>query len=130
MIKRLRIPIYEGQIVVCHSANPLAELSRAGLPTGMEDHDETSHGARAWVAERPYDEDEERDVETIGRWLVVFRPGASMNTIAHESLHLVNYLCSWFGLDNSEGNDEAAAYLMGWVFENLHEIVARAQAEK
>ena len=38
-----------------------------------------------------------------------------MPTVAHECYHALNQLYLWFGVRHDEENDEAAAYMLGWL---------------
>lgn len=44
-------------------------------------------------------------------------------TIAHESLHITNYILDEVNVVADHDNDEAAAYLIGWVNNEAHRVI-------
>ena len=47
------------------------------------------------------------------------------SSLAHECLHLVNFIFLNKGIDANLNNDEHQAYLIGWLFETLEPIVLK-----
>lgn len=50
-------------------------------------------------------------------------------SIAHESLHVVNFLFSHIGEIHSTEHDEPQAYLLGWVVEQVYKILDKYKTE-
>lgn len=50
------------------------------------------------------------------RFALMLRPNASVDTIAHESVHVASQVFHWAGASISDGEqNEPLAYLVGWV---------------
>jgi hypothetical protein len=49
----------------------------------------------------------------------------TINTIAHESVHIANWRMSRIGFKYDYENDEPFAYLVGFITEEIYKIVAR-----
>ena len=47
----------------------------------------------------------------------------SVNTIAHETYHLVARILECIGCPQTHDAEEPAAYLMGWLMQVLHDII-------
>lgn len=56
------------------------------------------------------------------QYAVAFKEKPSNKVIAHETVHLVNAIMDGRGIDHSFDNDEAQAYLTGWVFEQIEKF--------
>lgn len=115
-IKELDIPIYTGKVVVCISDDCWTELKTAGLPRGGFKKKEAAL-CLAWVEEAPTAFPTPNGSKA--RWIVAIKPTADLNTVAHECYHLTNYLAAWFGFEGKAGEDEAAAYIHGWLMEQI-----------
>jgi hypothetical protein len=50
---------------------------------------------------------------------------ASPSTIAHEAVHVVNYIFEHVGVHLDTNNDEAQAYLTGYVVELMHKTISK-----
>lgn len=46
-------------------------------------------------------------------------------TIAHEALHATNFICDSVGILEDYNNDEAQAYLLGWLVDKIDEFIKR-----
>ena len=51
------------------------------------------------------------------------RETVSVNTIAHETYHLVSRILECIGCPQTRDSEEPAAYLMGWLMQVLHDII-------
>lgn len=74
--------------------------------------------AAAWTEDRFYN----------GNYLaVVFdaKLGLDVNTIAHESIHIKNAVLRHAGIKHDFDNDEAEAYLTGWIAEQIYKAWKR-----
>jgi len=52
-------------------------------------------------------------------WILFSKAGVSFNTIGHEATHLKNHIFISRGLQLDLHNDEAEAYLLGWIIESI-----------
>lgn len=51
---------------------------------------------------------------------VLFRPGElDVDTVTHESMHILNYICLETGVQYDVNNDEVFAYLQGYIMKKL-----------
>jgi hypothetical protein len=50
--------------------------------------------------------------------------------IAHEAVHIVNSVFLTTGMELDRINDEAQAYLTGWIVEKIHSVVKIAKTER
>ena len=60
------------------------------------------------------------------RFSIVFSPGKfdiSGGDIAHECLHIVNYIWTHIGADHDTRNDEPSCYLLGWVYDQVYKFL-------
>ncbi len=55
----------------------------------------------------------------IKYFIVLKKDNISFSVIAHEVVHLVNYIFIQAGIQLDLYNDEGQAYLTGWVFEQI-----------
>ena len=53
-------------------------------------------------------------------------PGA----IAHESLHAVNFIFESAGVDATPTHDEHQAYLLGFIYQNVYDIMYKKKGSK
>lgn len=53
---------------------------------------------------------------------VAIKPDSHPSTIAHESVHVANYLYDIVGAEVDIRNDEPYAYLIGWIVEQIYII--------
>lgn len=54
------------------------------------------------------------------RYTVYIKPKVTPGTIAHEAVHLVNYMHIDRGMHLDTQNDEAQAYITGWVVKKIY----------
>ena len=58
-----------------------------------------------------------------GLLTVLVKPNADVNTIAHESFHVAVTVLSDIGMKLSSKSEEAYAYLIGWVAEQINKAL-------
>lgn len=61
----------------------------------------------------------------ITRYTLLIKPDASPKIIAHEAFHVVSMVFNDRGIEYDTENDEPAAYLLGWVVEQIHLSIDR-----
>lgn len=55
--------------------------------------------------------------------VVAFVDKKYVGSIAHEVVHIKNYICLWCGAELDRENDEYEAYLSGYLYEQIHEFL-------
>lgn len=55
--------------------------------------------------------------------IVAFVDKKYVGSIAHEVVHIKNYICLWCGAELDRENDEYEAYLTGWLFEQIYKFL-------
>jgi hypothetical protein len=66
--------------------------------------------------------------DNMGRYVMVLNFDAKHNNIthgviAHESIHITNFILDQVNVLADHDNDEAAAYLIGWVNNEAHRVI-------
>lgn len=106
MIKeKIEIPIFKGTLTVIKDKN-LKYVERKYKTPCLD-----GYGAVTIKNEKKY------------RHYIVAFEYVDQGIIAHEIVHLVNYIFLDCGIHLDRQNDETQAYLTGWLFEKIHEIV-------
>jgi len=54
---------------------------------------------------------------------IAIKAGCSFGTIAHESFHLMNRVMDYIGQIPDRNVDEADAYLLTWIVDEIHEFI-------
>lgn len=103
------IPIYKMKLTIEQSTNFRKLLDKYGY---------TNH---------PDDKTEAICFINKGHIAVLFNGKCSINTIVHESVHVVNYIYEYIGVKLDVVNDEHQAYLTSWV---VDEIVKNIKIKK
>lgn len=57
------------------------------------------------------------------QYVIILTDPVNINIIAHEALHIVNYMFQDFGIVYDVDNDEPAAYLLGWIVNEITKCV-------
>lgn len=63
-----------------------------------------------------------RDGNNFKKYILAFEYNQS-SIIAHEIVHLINYLYLDCGIELDRVNDENQAYLFGWLFDKIEKII-------
>lgn len=107
-VKKFHIPIYDRElkVIVCEDIKTGLEFISYSEFEGEEDWVE------ATVIEDPK-----------GAINVIIKPDATINTICHESLHVVTAILGNAGLELCEKSEEAYAYLIGFIAERIEKAV-------
>jgi hypothetical protein len=107
-VKKFRIPIYDRElkIIVCDDI-------KIGLDyISYEDLEGEEDWFEATVIE-----------DSRGIINVIIKPDATINTICHESLHVVTAILGNAGLELCEKSEEAYAYLLGFIAERIEKAI-------
>lgn len=62
--------------------------------------------------------------------LVLFvKPDTTAGVIAHEAVHIANYVFKQCGILPDLNNDEPQAYLIGWIVKQIHKFIQSCNEE-
>jgi len=106
--KEYKIPIYGGRLIVIKTDDLVKVAKKYDLTDGAEQ-------CGAFVFNR---------ISAKGRFKVYacFKQ-CDLDIIAHEGVHVVNSIFVYRDLELDRINDEAQAYLTGWVFRKIHKTL-------
>lgn len=62
--------------------------------------------------------------QDYGHYVVAFE-SKNNSLIAHEIVHIINYIFLDIGIELDRKNDETQAYLTGWLFEEIEKFIIR-----
>ncbi len=57
------------------------------------------------------------------------RKSIDAGTIAHEAIHIKNRIFKFTGIKNDLDNDEPEAYLVKWIVNTIHDVLAKDKEE-
>lgn len=104
-IKNLKIPIYGGTLVIVFDKD-LTWVQKTYKTALLE-----NYGAVTL-----------KD-ETKERFYVVAFESRDRGLIAHEIVHIINYIFLDCGIQLDRVNDESQAYLTGWLFDEIDKFI-------
>ena len=108
MRKTLSIPIYDAEVTVVVTK----KFEKAALEAGYNGE---LTGKDAAVFRYP---------DNPGKYVVVFhKDSLSPGNIAHEALHLLHDIMEHVGMGPELNDDEAQAYLIGFIVDGIHQII-------
>ena len=61
--------------------------------------------------------------------IVFERKYIDVGRIAHEAIHAKNLIFKWVGIKNDPNNDEPEAYLVQWIVNCIHDVLAKDNEE-
>ena len=106
--KTLRIPIYDCKVDVVVTDNFEEACEEAGY-----EYKGLAHSAAVL-----------RYPDNPGSYTVIFHEDTiSPGNIAHEGLHLMHDIMEYVDIGADTNNDEAQAYLIGFIVDGLHQII-------
>lgn len=105
--KKFNLEVYHGEIVVIQTP----DIKRIGFKYGFD-----CSGCDAIVFRRPYK-------NGYNRYIFAYEGTAKPHIIAHEIVHLVNYIFKDHGIELDLQNDEPQAYLTGWLTKKINETI-------
>ena len=109
--KKIKIPIYGGAILIVLDESEDWKDLNARYSKALKWKSEVDNSFYAFyfpITENGYTQ-----------YAVAFKETPSNKVIAHEATHLVNAIMDGRGIEHCFENDEAQAYLTGWVFEQI-----------
>lgn len=100
-----KIPLYGGKILILFSNDFLGDGRKLGVEYQLDINSQC-----VGLASR-------RKKTGAGEYLMMVKKHhfSNWDILAHEALHLTNYILSDRGVEVSLSNDEAQAYLLGWI---------------
>ena len=112
--KIINIPIYEGKLIFVLSNS--RELLRKKLNLHIPEDD----GLYAWAFDGYY--------KTENAHFIVLNPDfpykqITHGVIAHECLHVANYIANYKGIKLDPNNDEPMTYLIGWITDQIYKFL-------
>ena len=114
ILKKHKIPIYGGQLWVCVANSFTKAVEEIENTTDIKLDDEKDDLRKASAMTYQFYMPDGRF-----RVLIVLKPRSSVDFIAHESLHVVNWVFKHCGVRYSLDNDEPQCYLLGWVVKKI-----------
>lgn len=113
-VKNINIPIYFGnlRIVVCDNLQSAAER----LKVNTEGINLEYYGAFAYS---------DRNKKGYARYSIFLHQDTKPALIAHEAVHLTNFIFRDVCMQLDRINDEAQAYLTGWFVEQIHNAIKK-----
>lgn len=109
-IKKVEIPIYYGNLIIIVS-NDYSEVAKKFK---LQKYNVELFGAFSW---------KERDKNDILNYYVCVDEKVSNHLVAHEVVHLVNFIFLEKGIELDRINDEPQAYLTGWIFKQINNFL-------
>jgi len=106
VIKKVKIPIYFGEIVVIQKKK-LSDIPKKWTI----DFDFHGYAATCYT---------KNDKNGCLRIVIAFMKPTTPEIIAHESYHAVSYLFSHNGIKHDLNNDEPGAFILGWIVKQCH----------
>lgn len=107
------VPLFTGtslHVCVGHNLNEVYKATDIAGGLAPKGYEPEHWGAIAFEADR-------NDNHGV---FVLLRPDAKPSIIAHEAVHLANYILSHAGVKLDPQNDEPQAYLVGWLVDEIH----------
>lgn len=103
----IKVPVYHGRILIKFCKDFIKEAHKIGVELRV---DANSFDGLAFK------------IPKNGNWCILLSEKITPGVIAHECLHVVNYILGDSGVEVSVTNDEAQAYLLTWLVNKVHKI--------
>lgn len=108
-ITKIDIPIYFGTLIVIVTDGGMQEVKEKFSIK----EDVSKYSAFVWA----------KNEDGFPEYYISIDKNVSNHLIAHEVVHLVNYLFIDKGIKLDRKNDEAQAYLTGWFFQQIENVL-------
>jgi len=113
MRKDLTIPIYDCKVTVVVTGS----FQEACMEAGYDSVVEGKHAAVFRYPDKP------------GSYTMIFHENSlSPGNISHEALHLMHDIMEYVGMGPELNDDEAQAYLIGFIVDGLHQIIFKDES--
>ena len=102
--KKIKIPIFFGKLVILR----VRKMTDLNAKFGLNAKD--SYASLVF----------KKETKKGGiRYFIALQKNTKNSIIVHEAVHIVNYIFEHNGIEPDLHNDEAQAYLTGWIFEQI-----------
>jgi hypothetical protein len=105
-LKTIHIPIFRGKLTIIFDEN-LSCVEKKYKTTSLE-----NFGAVTL-----------KDNSKYRNYIVAFTDAKHLSNIAHEIVHIINYIYLDCGIELDRVNDENQAYLTGWLFDEIYNFL-------
>lgn len=126
MISTFELNPYGTKLIVVVDRHPGKASTKLNIERPGIDIDYPSEYVMAVTFERFYKGKGDRAMRQY-IVVVVNRDYATPSTIAHEAVHVVNYIYAHVGMEPDADNDEHQAYMVGHVVEYIWETVKKSK---
>jgi len=114
IFKVVSIPMFNGKLLICDSCDPVFIEEKTQVKMDL---DEEIFGQAMYI---PY--------KKHGGYLLLVNtdnPNAPLTAgvIAHEAYHIMNIMYGAIGYRPDRDNDEAAAYFLNWIVDEVHKVI-------
>lgn len=99
-----KLPIYSGAIVM-YKVESMTDLNHLFYLNATDDYE-------SFVFKHPL----------AAQFIIVIKGNTRHSVIAHECVHLANLIFNYVGVKLDSHNDEAQAYLTGYIFETIEKF--------
>lgn len=106
--KKIKIPIYYGDLFLIQT-DDFEKVEKKYNLTSL-------HGVYACAWDNPKKNGE-------SRFYMLFSYDCDPVDIAHEALHVTNFICKSRNISVDMNNDEPRAYLLGWIVQQCHDFL-------
>lgn len=114
ILRKHKIPVYGGQLWVCVTTSFLKAVeeieNNIDVVLDKEKEDLRKASAMTYQFYTP---------DGKFRILILMKPRTSIDFVAHEALHVVNWVFQHCAVKYSLANDEPQCYLLGWVVNKI-----------
>ena len=111
--KTINIPIYGFKLTIIFNKNLDGVIKKYKLTGNFEDL-----GALTFESDLKY-----RHI------IVAFNDASDLSIVAHEIVHIKNYIFLRIGATVDLNNDEPEAYLTGWLFNQINDLLKKFRSE-
>jgi len=109
---KLNIPIYDRTLIIIVTDN----IEKSVLKCCPDDAEVTDYMLDGTLV---HDEK--------GTMILIIPPDANINSICHEAFHIAIEVLGDAGLELTDSSDEAYAYLIGWLAEEIEKILIKTK---
>lgn len=105
--KKIKIPIYFGSLIIIKVDN-ITDANKKYSINANESYESFCFTTENKKGSKKY--------------YIVLKKETDISIIAHEVVHLVNYIFLHNGIELDRHNDEPQAYLTGWIFKQINKF--------
>jgi hypothetical protein len=109
MIKKLEIPVFHGWLYL-YQGVPFDEVATRHNMVVEKDGADAMSGS-------------DIDKNEVTAYIIAVEDNVSASSVAHEALHVVNYMMKDRDMVPDLNNDEWQCYLLGWIVRQCHKYM-------